>query len=902
MSFHEQDFDPVSYINSRFPDRESLLQTVPSALATDPLPLRTALLLQTSIESLKIETRNVDAEILDAIRKQSKSGSNAREQLKKSHETVREAIQQVARCQTLADESERMVSTITKDVRQLDNAKRNLTTAITALRRCAMLVDAVEQLQVAAERRHFRDAGGLLCAVKQLQAHFASYGHIAKIAELKGRVQSLEQALRLASLREFELLGEDAPPATVVETLRACCTVTGAIGTSARDELVDIICKREMNMYTQIFGTIGETAKLERTVNRYKWFIRRLDSRRVIWGIFPEEWRVTQLLALTYCSITKSELAEILAEMRQEALRGDVEGLLKAVEATNVFEAEMERRFGSGEGGGRDEEDEEDEDDGFFEGKPQPTSLQSPGAGGVGGVGGARGGTPAAEAIRKKYRERSARDVRDARAAEEDDDQRERLQEEKRALREDAAEAAVKQASFKNVISPVFEPYMYFYAEDVLKNLQQKLETSLAAETWVQMAEDQAILKSSDDLTSMIREELRFCSTKISKGKSLLELSKMFGKLYTAYAAALVSKLPKTAAGHTTGAASLGSTAWHIKLRPEDVPLACLFINTSAHCIRMVQQLQGAIQKRISEELRDRIDLSDAEDAFGDLTTRSLSVLLLGIETELDAPLAVLMRKNWQGFDITGDQSDFAVQACSIIADFGRRLCPPALDENQFGFFCDKLIRSFAPRLFQAIFRCGPIGQAGGQQLRLDLEALRGAILSMRGSGSGSGSNGSNGSFARDVSTAFKSTESVLKVVSSPLETLVDTFMELMPGASQTDLQHILELMGIRKIDMSSAIKEYITKSSNRTVKKETSATSATSATSVSLRSRPHIPQPQFNPIAKNSFALEQAAAKAVGSDFDFDLSSRFSRIKTSANAHAAKLRENLREFKDGGR
>ena len=76
----------------------------------------------------------------------------------------------------------------------------------------------------------------------------------------------------------------------------------------------------------------------------------------------------------------------------------------------------------------------------------------------------------------------------------------------------------------------------------------------------------------------------------------------------------------------------------------------------------------------------------------------------------------------------------------------------------------------------------------------------------------------------------------------------------------------------------------------------------ATSATSVSLRSRPHIPQPQFNPIAKNSFALEQAAAKAVGSDFDFDLSSRFSRIKTSANAHAAKLRENLREFKDGGR
>lgn len=883
MSFDDPEFDPATYINSRFPDRESLLiapddlSLGKSAASTwpgvgggvAPMSQRSALL-QTCIESLKIEMQNVDASILDAIRKQSKSGSNARDQLQKSQETVREAIEQVARCKELATASEAMVTSITRDVRQLDNAKRNLMTSITALRRCAMLVDAVEQLQVAAERRNFRDAGSLLGAVKQLQAHFESYGHIAKIAELRGRVQSLEQALRLASLREFELLGEDVPPATVVETLRACCTVTGAIGTAARDELVDIICKREMNMYTQIFGTIGETAKLERTVNRYKWFIRRLDSRSAIWGIFPEEWRVTQLLALTYCSITKSELAEILADTRLEDLRGDVEGLLKAVEATNVFEAEMERRFGSGEdweGSGRGGGD--DDDDGFFldAGSPSSPSAGTP--------------TKAADLIRKKYENAK---MNGGNRNEDDTYRSERLQEEKRALRADAAEAAVKHASFKNVISPVFEPYMYLYADDVFKTLNSRLEASLAAETWVQMAEDQAILKSSDDLTSMIREELRFCSTKIAKGKSLMELSKVFAKLYKAYATAMVSKLPTNAAGQNTGTASIVSSAWHIKLRPEDVPLACLFIATSKHCIRMVHQLEGAIQKRISEELRDRVDLCEAEDALSDLTTRSLSVILLGMETELDIPLAILMRKNWQGLDITGDQSEFASKACAIIGDFGRRLRPPNLDENQFGFFCDKLIRSFAPRLFQAVFRCGPIGQAGGQQLRLDLEALRGAILSMAKDGINP-SLSSN--FSLDVASAFKATESVLKVVSSPLETLVDTFMELMPAASQTDLQHILELMGIRKVDMSSAIKEFLTKSSAKNKADGAKVTAARGSVAM-----PFLPQPSFNPMAKNSFALEQAAAKAVGSD----LSSHFSRIKTQANAHAAKLRENLND------
>ncbi len=883
MSFDDAEFDPAAYINSRFPDRESLLiapdDLVPGSSAAStwpgvgggvaPVSQRSALL-RTCIESLKIEMRNVDASILDAIRKQSKSGSSAREQLKMSQETVREAIEQVARCRELAATSEAMVTSITRDVRQLDNAKRNLTTAITALRRCAMLVDAVEQLQVAAERRNFRDAGSLLGAVKQLQAHFESYGHIAKIAELRGRVQSLEQALRLASLREFELLGEDVPPATVVETLRACCTVTGAIGTAARDELVDIICKREMNMYTQIFGTIGETAKLERTVNRYKWFIRRLDSRSAIWGIFPEEWRVTQLLALTYCSITKSELAEILADTGLEDLRGDVEGLLKAVEATNVFEAEMERRFGAGEDGegsareGGDDDD--DDDDGFFvdQGAVGPSSPS------------ARTPTRAADLIRKKYQNAK---LHGGNGTEDEEHRSERLQEEKRALRADAAEAAVKHASFKNAISPVFEPYMYLYADDVFKTLSRRLEESLAAETWVQMAEDQAILKSSDDLTSMIREELRFCSTKISKGKSLIELSKVFAKLYKAYAAALVSKLPKNAAGQTTGAPSIGSSAWHIKLHAEDVPLVCLFVGTSKHCIRMVQQLEGAIQKRISEELRGQVDLCEAEDAMSDLTTRSLAAILLGMETDLDIPLTILMRKNWQGLDIIGDQSEFAIEACAIIADFGRRLRPPSLDENHFGFFCDKLIRSFAPRLFQAVFRCGPIGQAGGQQLRLDLEALRGAILSMAKEGM---NPALSANFALDVASAFKATESVLKVVSSPLETLVDTFMQLMPAASQTDLQHILELMGIRKADMSSAIKEFLTKSASKN--------KAAGARGSGARS--FLPQPLFNPMAKNSFALEQAAAKAVGSD----LSSHFSRIKTQANAHAAKLRENLND------
>jgi len=887
LRFEDPCFDPAFYINTRFPNgmsskrwlvsvvyffspfpwllsaEESFLSGGVSSTSDDS---EGSSLLDLHIESLKIEIQQVDSCILDAVRRQSASGQNARQQLHAAHATIRKAMSQVEEMKVKAAEHEQMVEKVCKDIRQLDNAKKNLTTAITGLRRLGMLIDAVNQLQIAAEKRNFKEAGSLLGAVKQLLSHFVpSYSHIAKIAELKGRINALEQSLRLASLREFELLGEDAPPQHVVQVLKDCCTVTGAIGTSARDELVDIICRREMNMYTQIFGTVGETAKLERTVNRYKWFIRRLDSRSIIWSIFPEDWRVTQLLALTYCSITKSELAQILAEADAESLSRDVDGLLKAIEATHVFEAEMTRRFFVEQSS----EEHDDLDDEFFGQESCGDDSLS-----------------ASDLIRKKYKNVSTRDVKE---------------EEKRALLEGAAEAAVKHATFKNSISPVFEPYMFIYIDDVTRSLSHRLETSIVSEKWIAMSDDQQILKSSDALTSMIREELKHCSTKISRGSTLLELGKVFKKLYQSYASALMSKLPKTSSGKTSGIAQVGSTAWHIKMTAEDIGVIVLLISTSDHCIKMIGQLESAIEKRLQDSFQGKVDIGDAEDAFNDVITQSLSVLLLGVETKLDIPLAILMRKNWQAFDMTGDQSDFTIEACAILKDLGRRIRPPALSMNYFTYFCDKLIRSFAPRIFDALFKCGPISQAGGQQLRLDLEAYRAAFITLAKEGSSLLSTRSPGhetpaneslqnitrdktwaeTFASDVTSAFRTSESVLKVVSSPLGSVADTLLELMPGASSTDLQHILELMGIKKADMTQVIDVFCTKKdeighSNNRISKPLPAPTFSHGLAIN------------NPAA-HSFALPPGAA-AKASAAAQDMASHISRIRSSANAQAAKF------------
>ena len=737
---------------------------------------------------------------MEAVRRQSLSGSKAREELQSAQAVIQTMVAEVVEIEKKARYSQQMVDDMCRDIRKLDTAKKNLTHTITALRRLSMLIDAVEQLQESAEKHKYKESSQLLGAVQQISAHFTKYNHIPRVAELKGRIYALEKSLRTAALREFELIGEDIPSSRVLERLKDCCLVMAALGTSAQNELMDTLCRREMGMYTQIFGTIGETAKLERTVNRYKWFIRRLDGRKDIWNIFPEDWRITQLLAATFCSITKSELAEIL-DTKSPHLRNDVDGFLKAVEATLVFEQEMSRRFHVDDAvSEEDEPGEEDEDrDNAFLYHQSHSKHKS---------------NTTADEIRKKY----LKERKDS--------------EEKRARQADAAAAAVSRATFKNAISPVFLPYMYIYTEDAENILRSKMQESIQAETWTAMSVDQNILKSSDLLTSSVREEMQHCASKVSKGQGLHSLSNIFGKTYEAYASALLNKIPKTSAGSTIGTPVLGVTSWHVKLGPRDIELICLIISTSEHCISMLGQLERALESRLDADFKGRVDMSGAEDAFNSLITQSLSSLLLGVETHLEIPLATLMRKSWHAVDVTGDQSEYMRDMCSIFRDVGSKIKPPHLSAMHFSFFCDKLIRSFCPRLLDAIFRCGSISQAGGQQLRLDIEALRSSLFDLGKQGDtllGSSSprrmaqpesplsdespsenmKSWSQTFSEDVAALLGRIEVVLKVVTSPPDAIVDTFMELLPSGNSKDLHQIIELMGLKRSDSAAILEEF---------------------------------------------------------------------------------------------
>lgn len=149
--------------------------------------------------------------------------------------------------------------------------------------------------------------------------------------------------------------------------------------------------------------------------------------------------------------------------------------------------------------------------------------------------------------------------------------------------------------------------------------------------------------------------------------------------------------------------------------------------------------------------------MSEEEDEFQTVTTQCLASLLLGIETKLEGALSAMARINWAGMEMVrwhpgwpapgrlpplphahpgctplpasrphglpprpcrlqaGDQSEYVGSFRRVLLDVGARL-GPAMPPNYFRFFCDRLLRSFAPRFYENVFRCRKISDIGCQQ------------------------------------------------------------------------------------------------------------------------------------------------------------------------------------------
>jgi hypothetical protein len=251
---------------------------------------------------------------------------------------------------TRAIETEQSITSMTADIKRLDNTKRNLTLSMTALKRLQMLTTAYEQLRGLAKARQYRECASLLQAVIQLMAHFKSYRSIDQIATLSRNVADLQRELSEQVCEDFEMAFAKGEVAARRSTLAEGCLVMDALGDNARSRLVTWYCNTQLREYRQVFRGNDEAGSLDNIGRRYSWFKRMLKSYdEQHSGIFPAIWRVDEVLANSFCEGTRDDYKSILERSmrRTDGQPINVSLLLSCLQETMDFEHSLERRFGN---------------------------------------------------------------------------------------------------------------------------------------------------------------------------------------------------------------------------------------------------------------------------------------------------------------------------------------------------------------------------------------------------------------------------------------------------------------------------------------------------------------------------------------------------------------------------
>uniref|UniRef100_A0A8C3CRA4 VPS53 subunit of GARP complex n=1 Tax=Cairina moschata TaxID=8855 RepID=A0A8C3CRA4_CAIMO len=481
------DFNAVEYINTLFPTEQSLAN------------------IDEVVNKIRLKIRRLDDNIRTVVRGQTNVGQDGRQALEEAQKAIQQLFGKIKDIKDKAEKSEQMVKDITRDIKQLDHAKRHLTTSITTLNHLHMLAGGVDSLEAMTRRRQYGEVANLLQGVVNVLEHFNKYMGIPQIRQLSERVKAAQNELGQQILADFE----EAFPSQ---------------------------------------GT--KVAWLDKIDRRYAWIKRQLVDYEEKYGrMFPQEWCMTERIAVEFCHVTRTELSKI---MRTRAKEIEVKLLLFAIQRTTNFEGLLAKRFSGCTLG-----------DGTVKKPEVPPPSTNP------------------------FLEDEAGTETDEIVIEKSD-------------AEKPKKPKAPDNPFHGIVSKCFEPHLYVYIESQDKNLSELIDRFVAdfkaqGPPKPNVDEGGAVLPSCADLFVYYKKCMVQCS-QLSTGEPMIALTTIFQKYLREYAWKILSgNLPKT----TSSSSGLTITSLLkekegsevAKFTLEELCLICSILSTAEYCLATTQQV-----------------------------------------------------------------------------------------------------------------------------------------------------------------------------------------------------------------------------------------------------------------------------------------------------------------------
>lgn len=318
-AFDAADFDPVEYLNSRFPNEASLTA----------LPI--------FLEETNNRLRQTENELLKAVEAQATNSASADSDLRHAKDAVSELYERVSDIKTKAARSEETVKELCQHIRELDIAKTNLTSSINTLRSIQLWMLQLQALSTSFERRRYIQCRDALQEAQKYAAMFADMKDIPKVKELNDKQTQLcrQVEYHIRNTVFGDLSAENMDEGVMAEA----CAIVDLMEPDSIKKIRDRFIDKALESYALRFKRGTDDAKLERTERRYVYIRSLLEHYNSLFqNVFPRHWCVPQELCLTFCLRTKQELD---FQLREAAGSIDVVVLTYVLQKTIDIERDL---------------------------------------------------------------------------------------------------------------------------------------------------------------------------------------------------------------------------------------------------------------------------------------------------------------------------------------------------------------------------------------------------------------------------------------------------------------------------------------------------------------------------------------------------------------------------------
>ncbi|XP_027198394.2 vacuolar protein sorting 53 [Dermatophagoides pteronyssinus] len=744
----------IEYINKIFPNEQSLSN------------------IDEVLKILKDKISVLDKEIRQSICSQKIVEENGRKTLENARGLILNLSTVIHEIKNHAKQSEKIVNEITCNIKQLDNAKRNLTLSIIMLNNLHILVQGTFILKDSKKKRQYGQASRTLQGILDVLKQFDRFKHIPHISKLTTDIDETCQQLGeqiLGDFREtFETKNHSKPlQQNQIQLLAEGCLVLSNLDSKYRRQLITWLVDLELVEYKALFQDNQDIAWLDKIDQRFAWLKKHLIIfEDKIGFLFPPAWELSECIAVEFCKITRQDLIQV---MNNRFIELDVNILLPAISKATAFEKLLQQRFS-----------------GSTISRQEKTNSKNVFTGLI---------TSCFENYLNIYVEAQDKNFEKLINQFVLDEQTKKQQQQQSSINQQDQESSTIKAEIFGSSGKLFTQYKNCLIQCISLSNRQPLV--LLSETFQKYLREYANKILQNQIPRVGSTTLSSLSNTISNTTA----SSGGGGSSNVFSSAASSSLSAAGGLIQIFLKDLDNKSY----TNEEIRQICSIILTANYCLETTRQLEKKIQEKIDSKFLDKINMNNELDIFHGIVSNCLQLLSHSLENQCEQPLLIMIRTQWSNWGTPIGHSQYIT---SIISIFHQSI--PLIRENlsdcskYFYQFCQKFIQSFISKFIGNLFKCKPLSQGAAEQLLLDAHTLKKILLELPEykSGNSGSKTVSPTTYTDTVIAGMTKAEMILKILlvpATPAEMFVENYFKLFQEKDLNEFQKIIEMKGIRK-------------------------------------------------------------------------------------------------------